>query len=289
MGEEKGIRFEGVTKRYGGKKALDDVSLVFEPGKIHGLLGRNGAGKSTLLGLASNRLFPTTGRVLVDGEVVTENAAVLPRVYAFGSVDPYPETMRIDRLFACLSDFYDGFDPHAAMSIAERFGLETDLMINELSTGFRTIYRLAIALATNVDYLLLDEPVLGLDANARELFYRLLLEDYLDKQRTVIVSTHLIEEVASLVEHVTVIDEGRVLVQASVDELRSSGYSVSGRTPDVDAYCAGRDVLGFDELGSLKVAYVRGTFDAAAAKGRLDAAPMSLQKLFVKLTERSGR
>ena len=93
--------------------------------------------------------------------------------------------------------------------------------------GQRTAYRLAVALATDVPYLLLDEPVLGLDANARELFYRLLLEDYLEKQRTVIVATHLIEEVANLVEQVTVIDRGRLLLQASADELRASGHSVT--------------------------------------------------------------
>ena len=103
-----------------------------------------------------------------------------------------------------------------------------------------------------------------------------------------IVATHLIEEVANLVEQVTVIDRGRLLLQASADELRASGHSVTGRAKDVDAYCEGRDVLGTDEFGGLKVAYVRGALDADAAGDRLATAPMSLQKLFVKLTERSG-
>lgn len=289
MSEERGIRIEGVTKRYGGARALDNVSLAFEAGKIHALLGRNGAGKSTLLGIASNRLFPTSGRVLVDGEPVTENPSALAKVYAFGPCDLYPETMRVDRLYRNLAAFHEGFDPHAALSIAQRFGLEADATIDALSTGYRTVYRLAIALATTEAYLLLDEPVLGLDANARELFYRLLLEDYLEKQRTIIVATHLIEEVANLVEQVTVIDHGRVLLQASSEELRASGYSVSGRAADVDAYCEGREVLGIDELGGLKVAYLQGAFDVETGDERLTLAPMSLQKLFVKLTEGSKR
>lgn len=289
MSEERGIRAEGVTKRYGHTKALDNVSLTFEPGKIHALLGRNGAGKSTLLGVASNRLFPTEGCVLVDGEPVTENSSALAQVYALGPHDLYPETWRVDKLYQRLAAFHEGFNPHTALSIAEQFGLAVDVPIDALSTGYRTVYRLAIALATTEEYLLLDEPVLGLDANARELFYQLLLEDYLEKQRTVIVATHLIEEVANLVEQVTVIDHGRVLLQASAEELRASGYSVSGRTEDVDAYCEGREVLGVDELGGLKVAYLQGVSDAESVNERLTFAPMNLQKLFVKLTERNNR
>lgn len=288
MSEERGIRVEGVTKRYGGTRALNNVSLTFEPGKIHALLGRNGAGKSTLLSIASNRLFPTAGRALVDGEPVTENPSALAKVYAFGAYDLYPDTWRIDKLYQKLAAFHEGFNPDRALHLAKQFGLDTTSTVDALSTGYRTVYRLAIALATTEDYLLLDEPVLGLDANARELFYHLLLEDYLEKQRTIIVATHLIEEVANLVEQVTVIDYGRVLLQASADELRASGYSVSGRAEYVDAYCEGREVLGFDELAGLKVAYLRGTFDTELADERLTVAPMSLQKLFVKLTEGSN-
>lgn len=283
------LKVDHLTKKFGRKKALDDVSLTFEAGKIHALLGRNGAGKSTLLGLASNRLVPTSGCVLVDGESVADNPAALAKVYALGAENPYPENFRVERLYRELEAFYEGFDHDAAMRISKEFGLNVRARIDQLSTGYRTIFRLVIPLALDVEYLLLDEPVLGLDANARELFYRLLLEDYLEKQRTVIVATHLIEEVANLVEQVAVIDHGRVLLQASVDELRASGYSVTGCAEDVDAYCAGREVLGVDEIGGLKTAYVRGVFDAEAAGERLTSAPMNLQKLFVKLTEGNKR
>ena len=288
MSEERGIRLERLTKRYGRTTALDDVSLAFEPGKVHALLGRNGAGKSTMLGVVANRLVPTSGCVLVDGKPATDHAASLARLHAFGQTDLYPSWMCVDRLFRELARFSEGFDPAAALRTVRKFDVDPTRRIDQLSTGQRTAYRLAVALATDVPYLLLDEPVLGLDANARELFCRLLLEDYLEKQRTVIVATHLIEEVANLVEQVTVIDRGRLLLQASADELRASGHSVTGRAKDVDAYCEGRDVLGTDELGGLKVAYVRGACDAEAAGDRLATAPMSLQKLFVKLTERSG-
>lgn len=280
------IRVDHVSKSFGKAKALDDVSLSFEHGKIHALLGRNGAGKSTLLGLIANRLVPTSGRILVDGEPAADNARALTKLYCMNDKKMYPENLRLDNLFEEMGRFYEGFDRTDAARHAKAFGLDARKKIGALSTGYRSIYQLVVGLSLDVDYLLLDEPVLGLDANHRELFYKLLLDDYLEKQRTVIIATHLIEEVANLVERVTIIDEGRVLMQASADELRSSGYSVSGRAADVRAYCEGLDVLDVDELGGVAVAYLLGTPDAERLNDRLDTAPVNLQKLFVKLTEK---
>lgn len=280
------LRAEHLTKRFGKKTALDDVSLSLEYGKIHALLGRNGAGKTTLLGIASNRLVPTGGCVFVDGDLVTDNPQALSKVFCTGDVQMAPESMYVDDLVGWMGRFHEGFDARRALRLAKAFDLDTKAKMGALSTGYRTICQLVMALSLDVDYLLLDESVLGLDANHRELFYRLLMEDYLERQRTVVIATHLIEEVANLVERVTVIDEGRVIMQASADELRSKGYSVSGRAADVRTYCEGLDVLDIDELGGMAVAYLLGTPDATRLNDRLDTAPVNLQKLFVKLTDK---
>lgn len=280
------LQAEHLTKRFGRTTALDDVTLSFEYGAIHALLGRNGAGKTTLLGIAANRLVPTDGRILVDGEPVTDNPRALAKVFCTGDVQMIPGSMYVDDLIEQMDRFHEGFDAVRAAQLAKSFDLNLKAKTGALSTGYRTICQLVMALSIDADYLLLDEPVLGLDANHRELFYRLLMEDYLEHPRTVVIATHLIEEVANLVERVTIIDRGRVLMQASADELRSSGYSVSGRADDVRAYCEGLEVLGIDELGGVAVAYVLGAPDAARLTDRLDAAPVNLQKLFVKLTEK---
>ncbi|MEF9876937.1 MAG: ABC transporter ATP-binding protein [Gordonibacter sp.] len=282
------LRVDAVGKRFGKTVALDSVSFSLEYGKLHALLGRNGAGKSTLLGIASNRLLPTSGQVLVDGEPVADNPSALAKVFCVSDVRMYPESMYVDDLLGQMARFHKGFDSRAAARFAQAFGLDVKAKVAALSTGYRSICQLVAALATDVPYLLLDEPVLGLDANHRELFYKLLLEDYLEKQRTVVVATHLIEEIANLVEQVVVIDHGRVLLQSSADDLRSSGYSVSGRTADVEAYCQGLEVLGIEAVGGLSVAYLMGKPDAARTGERLDIAPMSLQKLFVELTDKEG-
>lgn len=222
----------------------------------------------------------------MDGEPAADNARALAKLYCMNDKKMYPENLRLDNLFKEMGRFYEGFDRTAAAGFAEAFGLDLRKKIGSLSTGYRSIYQLVVGLSLDVDYLLLDEPVLGLDANHRELFYKLLLDDYLEKQRTVIIATHLIEEVANLVEQVTIVDRGRVLLASSAEELRASGYSVSGRTADVAAYCAGMEVLDVEELGGLSVAYVQGKPDAARLNERLDVAPLNLQKLFVKLTEK---
>lgn len=278
------LRAEHLTKRFGKTTALDDVTLSFEYGKIHALLGRNGAGKTTLLGIASNRLIPTSGQVLVDGESVTDNPRALAKVFCTGDVQMIPASMCVDDLIGHMGRFHEGFDAMRALRLAKMFELDVKAKTGALSTGYRSICQLVMALSLDADYLLLDEPVLGLDAAHRELFYRLLMEDYLERGRAVVVATHLIEEVATLVERVAIIDEGRLLMEASADELRTSGYSVSGRAEDVRAYCEGLEVLAIDELGSLAMAYVQGEPVRERLTDRLDVAPMSLQKLFVKLT-----
>ena len=216
------IRVDHVSKSFGKAKALDDVSLSFE-------LGRNGAGKSTLLGLIANRLVPTSGRIFVDGEPAADNARALAKLYCMNDKKMYPENLRLDNLFKEMGRFYEGFDRTAAAGFAEAFGLDLRKKIGSLSTGYRSIYQLVVGLSLDVDYLLLDEPVLGLDANHRELFYKLLLDDYLEKQRTVIIATHLIEEVANLVEQVTIVDRGRVLLASSAEELLQRVGAHGGR------------------------------------------------------------
>lgn len=280
------LRAEHVTKRFEKTIALDDVSLSLEHGKIHALLGRNGAGKTTLLGITANRLLPTSGRMLVDGEPATDNPRALSKVFCTSDVQMIPGSMDVDDLIKWMGRFHEGFDAARAVRLAKAFDLDVKARTGALSTGSRTLCQLVMALSLDVDYLLLDEPVLGLDAAHRELFYRLLMEYYLERQQTVVIATHLIEEVASLVERVTIIDRGRMLIAASADELRTMGYSVSGRADDVRAYCEGLKVLDVDELGGVAVAYLLGKPEPARLTDRLDTAPINLQKLFVKLTEK---
>lgn len=279
------IQLQNISKSFGQVRALNSVSTVFEENRIYGLLGRNGAGKSTLLNVLTNRVFPDEGAVLVDGENGLENDRAQSKIFLMSETTLHPDSMRVNGAFRWAGAFYPGFDEGYAMKLLGDFELNPKAKISGLSTGYRSIFKLILALSVNVPYVLLDEPVLGLDANHRELFYKRLLEKYAETPFTVVLSTHLIEEVANLVEDVVIIKDGLILRQESRESLLAGGYTVSGGAAAVEAYVQGKNVMGMDALGGLRTAYVLGSpeKDANAAKD-LEFGPMDLQKMFIQLT-----
>ena len=283
------IQIKDVVKRYNNVNALDRVSLSFEYGKIYGFLGRNGAGKSTLINIISNRIFADEGEILIDGLRAKENMEVHEKIFCMSEMDLYDTSLKVIEHFKWIDRFYDSFDLDQARQIAEKFGLDINKRYKALSKGYQSIFKLTIALSLHVPYVVFDEPVLGLDANHRELFYELLLQDYENYQRTIIKATHLIEEVANIIEEVVLIDKGRVLLQETVETLMNKGYCISGLAGEVDDYCKDKNVIGYDELGNLKLAYILGEKEQLPKNSHLQISNMNLQKLFVKLTEKGGR
>ncbi|MCH5300669.1 MAG: ABC transporter ATP-binding protein [Ruminococcus sp.] len=277
------IEIKNLTKNFGNVTALDNVSLSFENNKIYGLLGRNGAGKSTLLNIITNRVFKTSGEILIDNEKHEENDNAISKIYLMSEKTLYPRDMKIKDIFKWSKRFYPDFDTERAYELSKMFELNTNKKVKALSTGFTSIFKLIIALCVNTPYVFLDEPVLGLDANNRELFYKLLIEKYSEKPFTVIISTHLIEEISSFIENAIIIDSGKVIVNTTREELLQSGYSVSGKICDVNNYISDKEIIGEDTFGGLKTAYVMGKPDTDISEN-LEVTSMDLQKLFVKLT-----
>lgn len=279
-----GIEVKNTSKNFGNVQALKDVSVRFEENKIYGLLGRNGAGKSTLLNIITGRIFANEGDVLVDGEKALENDLQLQKIYMMSEKNYYPEGMKIRDVFKWTKEFYPDFDEAYADSLAEKFELNTKKKVKALSTGYSSIFKLITALATNARYILLDEPVLGLDANHRDMFYKILIEKFSENPSTVIISTHLIEEAAGVIDHVVIIKEGRIIKDESREELMSKGYTASGTASAVDSFIAGKNVLGTDSLGGLKTAYVLETLDRNSIPAGIEISKMDLQRLFIQLT-----
>lgn len=280
MGNE--IAVKGLTVRFGETVALDNVTVSFSQERIYGLLGRNGAGKSTLMNAVTNRLFPDAGDITINGEPARENDRAQGMVYCMGEKNYLPDTTTVRQMFRWTADFYPDFDMEYAESLAKEFGLDIKKKLKGLSTGYLTISKLITALACPAPYVIFDEPVLGLDANHRELFYRRLIENYAARPRTVIISTHLIEEIADIVEQVVIIKEGRILLDKPAEEVKAMGYAVSGKAGAVDAYCAGREVLDVESLGGLKTACILGKPEDVPEE--LELSRLDLQKLFIRLT-----
>ena len=213
------IELKNVSKSFGGVHALSDVSLSFGGGKIYGLLGPNGAGKTTLLNIITNRLYADCGEVLIDGESAPGRDRALGKVYMMAEQNLFPDSMKVKGALKITADFIPSFDLELAMELAEKFGLPMNKKVKALSTGYSSIIRLVLALSAGTPYVIFDEPVLGLDAQHRDMFYRLLMEHCGGGGQTVILSTHLIQEAAPLIEHAVIIKGGKILRDTSAEEL----------------------------------------------------------------------
>ncbi|AMV61226.1 ABC transporter, ATP-binding protein [Pediococcus damnosus] len=284
------IKVDDVSKQFGHKQILKEINLELEPNRIYGLLGRNGAGKSTLLNILTDRIFPNGGSVTMDGEAVHENDKLLGKMYLMSEVNLYQKRARLQDLFQASRLMYGGFDDAYAKHLCDAFELNPKLKFGQLSTGYRTIFKLIIALSLPVDFVFLDEPILGLDANHRELFYKELLDSYSQHPRTFVISTHMIEEVANMIEHVFVIEDGKILVDDDVDHMLAQAYVITGPGETVDSYTEGLNVIGSESLGNLKGNYVFGKLnDTREIPDTVQISRMDLQKLFIHLTSEEGQ
>jgi ABC-2 type transport system ATP-binding protein len=282
------IEATNLSKKFGAFTALDDVSFTIEENKIYGLLGRNGAGKTTIMQLLTGQDFASGGAISVYGQSPVENAAVLSNVSFIKESQKYPDQFRAKHVFAAAPRFFAHWDQAFAEKLIAEFRVPLNRDIKKLSRGQVSAVGVIIGLASRAPITFFDEPYLGLDAVARQLFYDRLLEDYAEHPRTVILSTHLIDEVSDLLEHVILIDEGRIILDTDAEELRGSATTVVGRSVDVAAFVEGRDILHRDGLGGLASVTVTGQLSpaerAAATAAGLELAPVSLQQLIVRLS-----
>jgi len=281
------ISATALGRRYRDQAALEDVSLAVAPGTVTGLLGRNGAGKTTLMRIVAGQEFATSGTIAVFGEDPAENEAVLRRMVFVREEQAYPD-FRVGYAIQVASWFYPNWDQELAQRLLADFGLPPHRRIRKLSRGMRSAVGIVIGLAARAELTVFDEPYAGLDAVARQLFYDRLLADFAEHPRTVVLSTHLIDEVADLLEHVVMLDRGRVVLDAPADDVRGTAMTVSGPAAAVEEFVAGRAVWHRQRLGARASVTVAGPLDLAAqARARalhLSLEPLSLQQLLVHAT-----
>ena len=286
------IEVKNLTKRYKETLAVDDVSFTMEKNAIYGLLGRNGAGKTTVMSILTAQNFATSGDVRIYGEHPYENPRVLARMCFVREGQKYPDDATATHAFKMARLFYPHWDQDFAEELIEDFQLPMKTRIKKLSRGQLSAVGVIIGLASRAEITFFDEPYLGLDAVARQTFYDRLLADYAEVPRTIVLSSHLIDEVANLLEHVIVIDAGRIMMDEATDELRDRAVTVTGASSAVDRFAAGRDVLHRESLGSVSSVTVLGRVSESertelAAEG-IDIGPVSLQQLIVRTSQRSA-
>ena len=281
---------KGVFKSYGKKEVLKNLDLEILPGKIYGLIGRNGVGKTTLLSILTAQNTLDRGSVTYEGQPVWENQQALNHICFSRELQPTllsgTNNLKVKfYLDTAAIYYYPNWDREYARQLLEEFKLEPKKKISQLSKGQASMVAILIALASRADITILDEPVAGLDVVMRERFYRLLLDDFAQTGRTFIISTHIIEEAASVFEQVIILDEGRIIENAPTEELVDQFRYISGREDVVDQVCTGLEVLSTHQMGRHKTVAVRsnGVKLDEALSADVDVSPMNLQNVFVAL------
>lgn len=279
------IEVNNVSKRYGKKEALKNISFKLEGPKIYGLLGRNGAGKTTFMDILSGHSLASNGEITIDGKSPFDNREVLEKICLIKEGDNFHRDMRIKNIYKAYSYFYPNWDQALADELTEEYGLNKNARIKTLSKGMASAVGIIVGLASKAPITIFDEPYIGLDAAARKKFYNILLEEYEKEKRMVIFSTHLIDEVSLLFEEILILQNGELILQEQADQLRNNSFSVTGEIAEVEKFIQDKQVMETKKLANMMTAYVYGN-PKEAEESDLRIEGMPIQDLIIYLTEK---
>ena len=212
------LRCVGLTKNYGGLRALDNLSLSIESGRIIGLLGPNGAGKTTLIKMINGLLQPTSGTITVNGLAPCTTTKQL--VSYLPDVSYLNNWMTVEQIVDMFTDFYADFRPQLAYEMISRLGIDRKLRLKTLSKGNKEKVCLILVMSRNAMLYVLDEPIAGVDPATRDYIISTIINNY-NPAASVLISTHLISDIESVLDEVIFIQNGMITLHDSVDSIRS--------------------------------------------------------------------
>ena len=278
------IELKQVTKQYGQAAVLKNISLSIDEPGIYCLLGRNGAGKTTLLKSIAGYQNITDGTIRVDGKTITTSTLDTGVSYIENFAKHF--NLPVRKLLRIAAEVNPNYDYEFASDMMERFELDGKKKFNHLSLGMKTMVSTIICLASNKEVVLLDEPVLGFDAIMRVEFYDMLAESFRKHPRIIIVSTHIIEEIAKTIQKLIIIDKGSVRFFDTLQSVETKSFSISGLQKDVEAATQNLNVIGQDTVGGLATSYIFDNPPKEAAS--LEIHPLSLQEFFIQMVGHKG-
>lgn len=277
-----------LTKSYGKHDAVRNLEMKLNENTIYGLLGRNGAGKTTLLNMITGNLFPSYGQIevagsrLKKGETPQDVCYIREKNLFFGSA-------KVMEILQLASVFHKNWDWSFAHELLRIFNLNPNKKIRQLSRGMESLVGNIIGLASRAKLTIYDEPVLGLDVLMRERFYRFLVEDHAEHPRTILCSTHLIDEIAMVVEQAYIMDSGSIQLHDEVDNIRNQSHLLRGDRESVESFIYGRQVIYQEAYGKGFLAAVYATLGDTdrqlANKLGISIESLPLQKFFSYLIE----
>jgi ABC-2 type transport system ATP-binding protein len=275
------IEAQDLTKSYGAHVALDRANFSVEAGRIVGLIGPNGAGKTTAL-RAILGLTAYQGRLQVLGREPLRGRTELMREACFiADVAVLPSWLRVDHAIDFVAGVHPRFRRDRALALLAKTGITGRRRMRELSKGMKTQVHLALTMAIDAKLLVLDEPTLGLDILARRAFYDALVNDYMDETRTILITTHQVEEVENLLTDVLFIDKGRIVLDSSLEDISTRYAAVAVAADKLDAARAEKPFHERPMLGKVVLYYERPDLAKLAAVGEVHS--LTVADLFVAM------
>lgn len=286
------INLENINLNYKDTKALENINIELPEQGICGLFGRNGAGKTSLMSLICGYRQQTSGNLTVNGQQLYENPEILPRIaYIYDNQKDSEGEYKVRDLLRITEVLRPNWDSALANRLIKLFGLPLKKTMSSLSHGQKAAVHVTIGLAGQTPITLYDEAYLGMDAAMRKLFIRELLEDYMQRPKLILFSTHYIHEVENILSDALILHEGHVLAYDSCDTLREKGAVITGNVEAVDRFIKGKRILSERTLGNQKEAALYELTQEArnlAAMSGLTISQPSLQDLFIYLTGKEG-
>jgi ABC-2 type transport system ATP-binding protein len=279
VADNRGLIGHGLGKAFKRRPVLRNVNVSVQRGEAVGLLGPNGAGKTTMLKTLAGHISATLGTVAVSRKPV--GLLAMPESVHFVETAAAQFNIRLHDLFKTAAEVNPDFDMGFALEMARRFNLELHKRYKRLSFGMKAMVNTLIAMSSGKDIIILDEPVLGFDPVMRRTFYELLQESCDAKPKTVIVSTHIIDEIAKVAEQLIIIDKGQLKLFCDIGEVDEKAYSVTGLADYVAAATNGLRIIGETKAGGFVSRYIYDNRIQESDKYSITA--LSLQDFFIGL------
>ena len=281
------VRARGIKKRYSDNNALNGLDLDLHQGQILGLIGPNGAGKSTFLHAVLG-LLKSEGSLEVMGlEPFKNRHLLLKKVCSITDVAVLPKWMTVDQMLEYVEGVHPEFDPEKARSILSKTNIKNTSKIKTLSRGMIVQLHLAIIMAIDAELLVLDEPTLGLDLVYRKEFYSRLIEDYFDGNKTILISTHQVEEIEGVLTDVVFLDKGQAVMNESIDSLNQRFLELRPNADNNEKAKSLNPINIRTELGRTVFLYENIDIEKLSSLG--EVRPPFIADLFVAIMNRSDQ
>ncbi len=278
------ITIESVNKKFGKRTVLNNVSLNLEKGHCYGILGRNGSGKSILINIIMQRTPSDKGKIMLDGKEIRNNDAAMSRLFCMNDSAFYPSEFRLGTILKITSSMFSNFDTAYAEKLMEKCMLNKKERTGRLSTGQNTVFKTILALASNADYIFLDEPVLGVDTKLRELIYTELAAKIAQERSCFVITTHLIDEISGLLEWVYVLHNGVLILSDATESISEKYISLSGKSDELKEFTREMNIINSENIGPFLRVIAENNDRCDNTPESITVNPIKLQELFNALT-----